>query len=73
MELQELLVNLEDPVSRISGGINAIGIMTMGLAQAADPYTKGFDAVWNYLVDADRDLQKQIKNCLNTCQNINGK
>ena len=60
MTYQELLIDLEAPVNRISGGINAIGIMTMGLAQAHDPYTDGFNVVWNYLVDAERDLRRCI-------------
>ena len=37
MTYQELLLSLEEPVSRISGGINAIGVMTMGLSLAGDP------------------------------------
>ena len=60
MTYQELIMDLEDPVNRISGGINAIGIMTMGLAQARDPYTDGFNVVWNYLVDAEQDLRRCI-------------
>lgn len=60
MTYQELLMDLEAPVNRISGGINAIGIMAMGLAQVHDPYTDGFNAVWNYLVDAERDLRRCI-------------
>ena len=61
MELQELLLGLEEPVSRIKGGINALGIMTTGLFMAKDPYADGFNAVWNYLVDAEQDLQNCIK------------
>lgn len=60
MTYQELLIDLEAPVNRISGGINAIGIMTMGLAQVHDPYTDGFNMVWNCLVDAERDLRRCI-------------
>lgn len=60
MTYQELLMDLEGPVSRISGGINAIGIMTMGLAQVHDPYADGFNVVWNGLVDAERDLRRCI-------------
>ncbi|WP_251319037.1 hypothetical protein [Flintibacter muris] len=60
MTYQELLMDLEAPVNRIRGGINAIGIMTMGLAQVQDPYTDGFNVVWNYLVDAERDLRRCI-------------
>lgn len=61
MDSQELLINLEEPISRISGGINAIGIMAMGLAQLRDPYADGIAAIWHYLLDAERDLQ----NCIN--------
>ena len=60
MTNKEWIMELEGPISRISGGINAIGIMTMGLAQAADPYAEGFNAVWNYLVDAERDFQNRL-------------
>lgn len=65
MDYQELLLELEDTVNRISGGINAIGIMTMGLVHVSDPYADGFHMIWNCLVDADRDLQNQVKRCLN--------
>lgn len=65
MELKEALLHLENPAYRISSGINAIGIMTMGLAQVRDPYADGFNAVWNFLTDAERDFQKQLQACLN--------
>lgn len=67
MEYLELLLELEEPARRLSSGINAVGIMAMGLTQAKDPYADGFFAIWNYLVDADRDFQKQVENCLSTC------
>lgn len=60
MDTQELLISLEDPINRISGGINAIGAMTMGLSMAKDPYADGFRAIWNYLVDAEQDFQEQL-------------
>ena len=66
MELKEALLELENPVHRISDGINAVGLMTMGLAEARDPYADGFNAIWNYLVDAERDFQKQITACMDT-------
>ena len=68
MEYQKMLLDLEESAQRISSGINAIGIMTMGLAQVQDPYADGFYAVWNYLVDADRDFQSQVEQCLNSHQ-----
>lgn len=49
--------------NHIHDGINAIGIMTMGLAQVRDPYADGFNAVWNYLIDAEQKLQKRIEQC----------
>lgn len=65
MELHEAILALEEPACRISDGINAVGLMAMGLSMARDPYADGFNAVWNYLVDAERDLQRQLRVCLN--------
>ena len=65
MGSQEAWLHLESPAARISGGIDAISIMTMGLAQVRAPYADGFNAVWNYLVDAERDFQKQLLACQN--------
>lgn len=64
MTYRKLLIDLEGPISRIRGGINAIGIMTLGLAQASDPYADGFNVVWNHLVDAERDFQRRLADCL---------
>ena len=65
MTYQEFLVDMEEPIKRITDGINAVGIMTMGLAQVKDPYADGFYAIWNYLVDAELDLQTQLTACQN--------
>ncbi|MCI8303565.1 MAG: hypothetical protein HFF52_02950 [Lawsonibacter sp.] len=65
MTYQEFLVDMEEPIKRITDGINAVGIMTMGLAQVKDPYADGFYAIWNYLVDAEQDLQTQLTACQN--------
>lgn len=65
MELKEAWLYIENPAARISSGINAIGIMAMGLAQVRDPYADGFNAVWNYLTDAQKDFQTQLQACLN--------
>lgn len=64
MELRETFLDLQDTAGRISDGINAVGLMAMGLSMARDPYADGFNAVWNYLVDAERDLQRQLRVCL---------
>lgn len=64
MELKEALLELENPVHRISDGINAVGLMAMGLAGVRDPYADGFNAIWNFLADAERDFQSQLQACL---------
>lgn len=63
MDYQQAMIDLEDTAQLVHNGINAIGIMTMGLAQAGDPYADGFHAVWSCLADAERELQKHIKRC----------
>jgi len=64
MELQEALMDLEEPVRRINNGINAVGLMAMGLSRAKDPYSDGLNAIWDYLDDANRDFQERFKACL---------
>ena len=65
MEHQQALIHLKDAAGYIHDGINAVGIMSMGLAQAKDPYADGFNAIWNYLADAEVNFQKQLQACLN--------
>ena len=60
MTYNEAFLDLQDTAGRISDGINAVGLMAMGLSMARDPYADGFNAVWNYLADADRDFQEQL-------------
>jgi len=64
MELREALLALEEPASRINGGINAISIMALGLSSAKDPYADGFNAVWDYLTEANLDFQEKVRTCL---------
>lgn len=66
MEHIEAFINLKDAAGRISDGINAVGLMAMGLSMARDPYADGFNAVWNYLTDAEWDFQEQITACMDT-------
>ena len=65
MEYRQALIHLKDAAGCIHDGINAVGIMSMGLAQAIDPYADGFNAIWNYLADAEVNFQKQLQACLN--------
>lgn len=64
MRLQEELLDLSDTVRRVSSGINAVQVMTMGLGRASDPYADGFGAICDYLLQADQDLQKHLEACL---------
>ena len=56
----EELLELDVIADQISSGINAVGLMTMGLEEAQDPYADGFNVIWHYLVAAERDLQRYI-------------
>jgi len=64
MKLQEALLALEEPAARINGGINAISAMAIGLSSAKDPYADGLNAIWDYLQNANQDLQDRVKACL---------
>lgn len=64
MSLHEDLDDLEIAIHNVSQGVNAIGVMTLGLMQAHDPYADGFNALYGYLVDADREVQKHLAACL---------
>lgn len=64
MELQKAFLTLEAPARQINDAVNAIGIMVTGLFAEKDPYASGFNAVWNYLFDANQELQKQVQLCL---------
>lgn len=57
---KEILLDLEEPLDRLSCGVNAIGLMVFGLAEAHDPYANGFRAVWDCLREAELDVQKVL-------------
>lgn len=50
----------------ISQGINALELMSLGLAHARDPYAEGFNALYSYLFDANRALCKHLTACMET-------
>lgn len=64
MSLQEALLDLDTAVHNISKGVNAVQLMSQGLDRALDPYADGFDALCDYLLEADRALRKQMNLCL---------
>lgn len=57
---KEILLDLEEPLDRLSCGVNAMGLMVLGLAQAHEPYANGLHAVWDYLREAELDVQKVL-------------
>lgn len=63
MGLRENLDHLSIAASDISQGVNALGAMALGLSFAKDPYAQGFNALYNYLFDADKELHKHLEAC----------
>ena len=61
MDQENLLMELEESFSRFTWGLNAIELMILGLGQASDPYTGGFQAVWLYLKEAEKEAQRLLK------------
>ena len=65
MSLREDLDQLSTAVCDISQGINALEAMALGLSCAKDPYAEGFNALFNYLFDANQKLHQHLDSCWN--------
>ena len=63
MSLQENLDHLSTAACDISQGINALEVMALGLFYARDPYAEGFNALYNYLFNANLELRKHLDAC----------
>ncbi len=57
MTLQEQLLDLDMTVNRLSKGIHAVTLMSMGLNETRDPNLDGLDVVCDYLSDTGRTLR----------------
>ncbi len=66
MSLYEKLLDLDSSVRALSQGVNALGLMADGLDQVLDPYADGFHALFACMVDADRKVREQVRDCLET-------
>ncbi|RKI67969.1 hypothetical protein D7V91_08680 [bacterium 1xD42-67] len=66
MSLREELIDLDTAVNRLSQGVNAVGLMSMGLLQARDPYADGLDLLYNCMAEADREVRLRLNACLDT-------
>jgi len=64
--LHEKILDLDSAVRSLSWGVNALGLMADGLDQVMDPYADGLHALFSYLDDADREVQRRLKDCLET-------
>ncbi len=64
MSLHEKLLDLDSAIRNLSLGVNALGLMAVGLDQAMDPYAGGFYALLSYMEDADRKVRQQLNDCL---------
>lgn len=63
MSLQKELLNLDTAVDKLSQGVNAIGLMTLGLVQMQHPYADSFYLLYSCMSEADR----QVRSCLDAC------
>ena len=61
MDHTEFFIELEEPLRRITCGINAMELMVMGLGQAKDPYTLGLHMVWDYLHEAEKEMEHTLR------------
>lgn len=62
--LKETLLDLDTAVNRLSRGVNAVQVMSLGLNAAVTPYSEGLNVVCEYLIDADREVHRQLELCL---------
>jgi len=58
------MLDLDSAIRTLSQGVNALGLMAVGLDQAMDPYADGFNALLTYMEDADQKVRQQLKDCL---------
>ncbi|NBI66437.1 hypothetical protein D1646_06340 [Pseudoflavonifractor sp. 60] len=63
MNLQDNLLELDAAVEKLSQGVNAVGLMSMGLVQTQNPYADSFCMLFNYMVEADRAVHAYLDAC----------
>jgi len=64
MKLHEELLDLEPAVNKLSQGVSALGLMSMGLDREEEPYADGFTALFQYMRDADQEVHQHLNHCL---------
>lgn len=57
MDHQRLILELEEPLGRISSGLNAMKLMVYGLESTQDPFADGFYTVWAGLSEAEEEVR----------------
>lgn len=61
MERQDSILELKDLFSRLWEDLNAIELMVLGLAQARDPYAKGFGAICTCFRENMTEIQELLE------------
>ena len=63
MNLQDQLLELDAAVDKLSQGVNAVGLMSMGLVQMQNPYADSFCMLFHYMAEADRAVRTYLDAC----------
>ena len=63
MNLQDNLLELDAAVDRLSQGVNAVGLMSMGLVQTQNPYADSFCMLFHCMVEADKAVHTYLDAC----------
>lgn len=64
MNIRDELLDLDEAVSQVSRGVNAVAAMSRGLDRVDDPYADGFYLLSDYLVEAVQVLRERTDRCL---------
>ena len=64
MELHDYLLEMEETMSHLSDGLNAIHLMALGLEEAGDTFAGGLYMVWSYLSRKEQALKQSLEACL---------
>ena len=64
MNLREQLLDLDAAVNRLSSGISAAHLVSLGLLQMGGPYADGLEVLCGYLSNAERELRGRVDLCL---------
>lgn len=61
MNTYDNLIDIKDLFGCLWGELDMLELMVLGLAQAKDPYTKGFGMVCSYFRETMSEIQKNLE------------